>query len=175
MRAGPQKGNKDMQCKYTEVPKYETVDIVAKTTEAITGSVDRRLVGRALLTTEAGFSGRHQVVDGDGTVIRTVQKIGEGEGEAGTVELFVRLVGNIRSLASYKFFKGYVAKNAENPECVDLFTEDGEQVNRIVETARRMCADHPECDSRWEIVDAGGVRHFLRRITTDVKSNGMID
>ena len=164
-----------MQCKYTEVPKYETVDIVAKTTEAVTGSIDRRLVGRALLTTEAGFSGGHQVVGGDGTVIRTVRKIGEGEGEAGTVELFVRLVGDVRSLARYKFFKGYVAENPENPECVDLFTEDGEQVNRLVETARRMCADHPECDSRWEIVDAAGVRHFLRKIATDVKPNGMID
>lgn len=164
-----------MQCKYTEVPKYESVDVVAKTTEAITGTVDRKLVGRALLTTEAGFEGRHQVVGGDGVVIRTVQKIGEGEGEAPTVELFVELVGNVRSLASYKFFKGYVGANPENAGVKDLYTDDGVQIDRLVGTAHRMCDDHPECDSQWKIVDKDGNRWFLRKIATDVKSNGMID
>jgi hypothetical protein len=164
-----------MQCKYTEVPKYESVDVVAKTTEAITGTIDRKLVGRALLTTEAGFSGKHQVVGGDGTVIRTVQKIGEGEGEVPAVELFVELVGDIKSLASYKFFKGYVGDNAENAGVKDLYTDDGVQIARLVGTAQRMCDDHPECDSQWKIVDKDGNRWFIRKITADVKSNGMID
>ena len=163
-----------MNMKYEAVPRYEQVDIVAKTLEAVTGTIDRKPVGRALLTTQAGFEGKHRVVDGDGTVIRTVQAIGENEGEAAAVELYVRLVGNIKSLASYKFFKGYVAKNPENPECVDLFTGDLDQVQRIVETAKRMCNDHPECDSRWEAVDASGKRYFLRKIVTDLKDNGMI-
>lgn len=164
-----------MNMKYEAVPQYETVEIVAKTLDTITGTIDRKLVGRALLTTQAGFEGKHRVVDGDGTVIRTVTEIGEGDGKAATVELFVRLVGDIKSLASYKFFKGYVAANPENPECVDLFTADGDQVQRIVETAKRMCADHPECDSRWEIVDANGKRYFLRMIATCLKANGKID
>lgn len=164
-----------MQCKYTEVPKYETVELAGKTVEAITGTIDRKPVSRVLITTAAGFAGSHQVVGGDGTTIRTVQAIGENEGDAKAPELFVRLVGDIKSLASYKFFKGYVAKNAENPECTDLFTEDCEQVNRIVETAKRMCADHPECDSRWEITDANGARYFLRKIATGLDSAGMID
>lgn len=164
-----------MKCKYTEIPTYEEVDIAGKTVEAITGTIDRKPVGRVLITTAAGFAGKHQVVGGDGTAIRTVQAIGENEGDAKAPELFVRLVGDIKSLASYKFYKGFVAKNAENPECVDLFTEDGEQVNRLVETARRMCADHPECDSRWEITDANGVRYFLRKIATSVNAAGKVD
>lgn len=164
-----------MNMKYEAVPQYETVEIVAKTLEAVTGTIDRKLVGRALLTTAAGFTGKHRVVGGDGTVIRTVQKIGEDEGDAKTVELFVRLVGDIKSLASYKFFAGYVAENPENPGCIDLFTGDLDQVQRIVDTARRMCGDHPECDDRWEIVDGAGKRYFLRKIVTDLKANGKID
>ena len=164
-----------MNMKYEAVPQYETVEVVGKTLDTITGTVDRKLVGRALLTTQAGFEGKHRVVDGDGTVIRTVQKIGEDEGDAKTVELFVRLVGDIKSLASYKFFAGYVAENPENPGCIDLFTEDGVQVGKIIETAKRMCAAHPECDSQWEIVDASGKRYFLRMIVTDLKANGRIN
>lgn len=164
-----------MKCKYTEIPVYEEVDIAGKTVEAITGTIDRKPMGRVLITVAAGFAGKHQVVGGDGTAIRSVQAIGENEGDAKTVELFVRLAGDIKSLASYKFYRGYVAKNAENPECVDLFTEDSEQVNRIVETAHRMCASHPECDSRWEIVGADGTRYFLRKIAANVNAAGKVE
>ena len=164
-----------MNMKYTAIPTYESVEIVAKTNEAITGTVDRKLVGRSLLTTQAGFEGKHCVVDGDGTPIRTVQAIGENEGEAQTVELFVELVGGIRSLASYKFFAGYVGKNPENAGVMDLYTDNGEQVSKIVETARRMCAAHPECDSQWQVVDKDGHRWFLRKIATCLKANGKID
>ena len=164
-----------MNMKYTEIPTYESVDVVAKTNEAITGTIDRKLIGRALLTTQAGFEGKHQVVDGDGTPIRTVTEIGEGEGKAQAVELFVELVGGIKSLASYKFFAGYVGKNPENADVMDLYTDNGDQVAKIVETARRMCASHPECDSQWKIVDASGRRWFLRKIATCLKANGKID
>lgn len=164
-----------MKCKYTEIPHYDEVEIVGKTIDTVTGTIDRKPVGRALLTTEAGFEGKHQVVGGDGVAIRSVKKIGENEGDAATVELFVRLVGNIKSLASYKFFTGYVGANAENAGVEDLYTEDCEQVNKIVETARRMCASHPECDSQWEIVDGSGKRYFLRVIATSISSSGRID
>ena len=164
-----------MNMKYMAIPDYESVDIVAKTTEAITGTIDRKLVGRALLTLQAGFTAKHQVVDGDGTPIVTVKKIGDGDGEIAAPELFVRLVGNIKSLASYKFFEGYVADNRENAGVVDLFTEDAVQVGKIVDTAKRMCAAHPECDSQWEIVDGDGKRYFLRKVCSTLNANGKID
>ena len=164
-----------MNMKYEAVPQYESVDVVGKTVDTITGTIDRKTVGRVLVTTAAGFEGRHQVVGGDGVGIRTVAEIGEGDGKAAVPELFVELVGGIKSLASYKFFKGYTAKNAENPECNDLFTVDGDQVGKIVETARRMCASHPECDSQWRIVDANGARWFLRMIATNLTANGKVD
>ncbi len=164
----------NMNMKYQAKPTYEQVDIVGKTVETITGTIDRKAVARVLLTTQAGFEGKHEVVNGDGTAIRTVKAIGENEGEAATVELFVRLVGDIKSLASYKFFAGYVGDNAENAGVKDLYTENGEQISKMVECARRMCASHPECDDRWEIVDGNGVRHFLRLISKTLTANGKI-
>ena len=164
-----------MNMKYMEKPTYETVDVIAKTAETVTGTVDRRLVGRALITLDAGFSGRHQVVGGDGTAIRTVEEIGEGDGKVAAPELFVRLVGDIRSLASFKFFKGYVAENPENPGVTDLFTENGDQAAAVEACAERMCDAHPECDGRWEIVDGGGKRYFLRLVTKSLTSVGRID
>ena len=122
------KVNRNMNMKYQAKPVYETVDIVAKTTEAITGTIDRKLVGRSLLTEQAGFEGKHEVVDGDGVAIRTVQKIGEDEGDAKAPELFVELVGGIKSLASYKFFAGWTGKNPENEGVADVYTEDAAQV-----------------------------------------------
>lgn len=164
-----------MNMKYEAIPQYESVDIAAKTVNTITGTIDRKPVGRALITTAAGFEGKHQVVNGDGVAIRSVQKIGTDNGEAATVELFVELVGGVKSLASYKFFAGYVAKNAENPECVDLFTDDTEKISRVVSTAERMCASHPECDSQWKLVDKDGTRYFLRVISTDLTATGRIN
>lgn len=164
-----------MNMKYEAIPQYESVDVAAKTVDTITGTIDRKPVGRALITTAAGFEGKHQVVGGDGVAIRSVQKIGTENGEAAPVELFVRLVGGIKSLASYKFFAGYVAKNPENPEVDDLFTDDECQIDKIVHTAERMCASHPECDSQWEIVDASGKRYFIRVITTDLTATGRVN
>jgi hypothetical protein len=66
-----------MKMKYREVPAFEEVEGVAKTLEATTGTIDRKAVGRALLTTQAGFAGKkHEIVDGDGVNLRTVASFG---------------------------------------------------------------------------------------------------
>lgn len=158
-----------MKCKYQTKPVYEEVEILGKTVKAITGTIDRKTVGRALITAEAGFTCGHEVVDGDSTPIRSVWTMEEGE----TKELFVQLVGGVRSLASYKFFEGYTAKNPENPEVNELFTKEDDKVARLVETASRMCAAHPECDGQWEIVDASNARWFIRLYDPFVNANGM--
>ena len=167
-----------MKMKYEAIPVFEEVEVVGKTIDTIAGTIDKKPVGRTLITTAAGFEGKHQVVNGDGVGIVTVEEIGANDRDGNAVgtqevELFVELVGGIKSLASYKFFKGYEAADRENPECNDLFTEDGEQIGRISDTAGRMCADHPECDGRWKIVDAAGKRWILRKIDTDLKAYGM--
>lgn len=164
-----------MKVKYTDIPSYESVELVGKTTRAVCGTIDRKLVGRCLITTEDGFTGKHMVVNGDGTPIVSVKEIGEGEGKTAEVELFVQLVGGKKSLASFKFFKGFLADNRENAGVVDIFTENGDQVARIEECARRMCEAAPECDGQWMIVDKDGKRHFLRKITTDVNASGKIE
>ena len=88
-----------MKAKYREIPVYEEVELVGKTVDSTTGTIDRKSIGRVLLTEAAGFEdGKHEVVDGDGTVIRTVAKVDENAG----VELRVELVGGIKSLATYK-------------------------------------------------------------------------
>lgn len=165
-----------MNMKYREVPKFEEVEVVAKTTDSITGTIDRKTIGRALLTTADGFEGKHEVVDGDGTTLRTVKEFGKEENADDAVEVIVELVGGIKSLASYKFFKGYKAANAENPDVMDVFTEDAAQINKVVATAERMCAVHPECDGQWKIVTKSeGKRVFLRKIATALSKTGMIE
>ena len=161
--------------KFREVPKFEEVDVVAKTCDSVTGTIDRKTIGRVLLTTAEGFEGKHEVVDGDGTAIRTVKEFGKDENADDAVEVVVELVGGIKSLASYKFFKGYKAANAENPDVMDVFTEDGAQINKIVATAERMCASHPECDNQWKVVTKSeGRRVFLRMIATNLDATGKI-
>lgn len=165
-----------MNMKIREVPVYDECEIVAKTTDTTTGTIDRKTVGRCLLTLADGFAGKHEVVDGDGTTLRTVKEFGKEEGADDAVEVIVELVGGVKSLASYKFFKGYKAPNAENPEVMDVFTEDCAQINKIVVTAARMCEAHPECDGQWKIVTKSeGKRVFLRKIATSLSKTGMIE
>ena len=165
-----------MKMKYMDLPTYEDVDIVGKTSEAVTGTVDRKLVGRSLITVQAGFTGKHVVVKGDETPIVTVQKIGDGEGEHAEVELFAELVGGKRSLASYKFFGGYVGDNRENAGVKELYVQEGSEnhgkVRRLLDTAERMCDAAPECDGQWKIVSADGTRWFIRLFKADLKANG---
>lgn len=169
-----QERNKTMKVKYTAIPSYESCELVGKTDKATCGTIDRKLVGRCLLTKEAGFDGKHMVVGGDETPIVTVEEIGD-EGKKAEVELFVELVGGKRSLASFKFFKGYYAANRENPGVTDLFTDDRAQIERIEACANRMCGAMPECDGQWKIVDATGSRYFLRRIKMDITPAGYFE
>lgn len=169
-----QERNKQMKVKYTEIPSYESCELVGKTDKATCGTIDRKLVGRCLLTKEAGFNGKHMVVGGDETPIVTVEEIG-AEGKKAEIELFVELVGGKRSLASFKFFKGYYAANRENAGVTDLFTDDRAQIERIEACAGRMCNAMPECDGQWKIVDATGARYFLRRIKADLTSTGYFE
>lgn len=169
-----QERNKQMKVKYTAIPSYESCELVGKTDKATCGTIDRKLVGRCLLTKEAGFDGKHMVVGGDETPIVTVEEIG-AEGKKPEIELFVQLVGGKRSLASFKFFKGYYAANRENTGVTDLFTDDRAQIERIEACAARMCNAMPECDGQWKIVDSTGARYFLRRFKTDLTSTGRFE
>ena len=159
-----------MKAKYREVPTYEQVELVGKTVDSTCGTIDRKPIGRVLLTEEAGFAGNHEVVNGDGAVIHTVAKIGEDG-----IELAVRLVGGIKSLATYKVYDGWTAGNKENAGVVDVFSKDAEgKFLSILNTARRMSAAHPECDDQWEVIEvATGKRVFLRKIA-DVDANGRV-
>lgn len=153
--------------KIEKKPVYDTIDIAGKTYNTVTGTVDRKLVGRVLLTTEAGFNGQHQVVGGDGTGILTVKPI------EGDTELYVELAGNIRSLASFKFFGGFEAPNKENAGVTDLFTTEHDKVERLVKCALRMSEAHPECDGQWAVVNSSGARFFLREFA-EVNEAGKI-
>jgi hypothetical protein len=169
-----QERNRQMKVKYTAIPSYESCELVGKTDKATCGTIDRKLVGRCLLTKESGFEGKHMVVGGDETPIVTVKEIG-AEGGKAEIELFVELVGGKRSLASFKFFKGYYAGNRENAGVTDLFTDDRAQIERIEACANRMCNAMPECDGQWKIVDAAGDRYFLRHFRADLTSVGYFE
>lgn len=157
--------------KYTEKPTYEEVELVGKTYDSITGTIDRKPIGRSLITEAAGFDDKHIVVDGDGATIKTVEKIGDDG-----VELFVELVGGIRSLASKKIFAGWTAKNKENGDIVDVYLdaagEDASKAKGLVDIATRMCAAHPECDNQWAIVRKDGGRVFIRLVDTEIDGRG---
>ena len=165
-----------MKMKYKEIPSFEEVEIVAKTVDTTAGTMDRKTVGRCLLTTAEGFEAKHEVVDGDGTPIVTVKSFGKDEDEVKEIEVKVALVGDIKSLASFKFFGGYTAPNRENPGVTDVFVEDGAQINKIVACAERMCHDHSEVDGMWQIVEKStGKRVFLRKIATNLSKTGKIE
>lgn len=153
--------------KVIEVPEYPEIEILAKSVDTLTGSIDRKPIGRSLITLEA-VDKKYTAVGGDDTLVKTVV-------EAGETELWVELVGGIKSLASYKFFGGWTAKNLENPEVFELYTTEADKVEKIAATAERMCEAHPECDGQWKIVDKDGNRWFARKVCTSLRENGKID
>lgn len=161
------KGNKKMKMKVMEKPQYPEIDIVAKTVESECGTIDRKSIGRCLLTTEAVDKG-YMVVGGDDSLVKTVK-------EAEEIEVKVEFVGGVKSLASFKFFKHYTAENKENPNVVDIYTEESDKLERIRECAARMAEAHPECDGQWKIVDKDGKRVFIRVICKYLKANGKIE
>ena len=156
-----------MKMKVTERPNYPELDIVAKTVDTLAGTIDRKKVSRCLVTEEV-VAKDYQVVDGDGVKVVHANKT-EGE-----TELFVELVGGVKSLASFKFYGGWTAKNKENPEVSELFTEEGDKITRAADCAARMCKSHPECDGQWKLVDKDGNRWFLRLVNRALKANGRL-
>ena len=157
--------------KFTEKPTYEEVELIGKTFDSITGTIDRKSISRSLITEAAGFEDKHIVVNGDESTIKSVEKIGDDG-----VELFVELVGGIKSLASKKLYKGWTAKNKENGDVVDVYVDAmGEEVSKakgLVDIATRMCAAHPECDNQWAIVRKDGGRVFIRLVDTEIDGRG---
>ena len=156
-----------MKMKVNEKPNYAEMEIAAKTVDSLTGTIDRKKIGRVLVTEEV-VAKDYEVVGGDGTLIVHADKAEE-------TELFVELVGGIKSLASFRFFGGWTAKNRENPEATDLYTEEGDKIHRIAECAERMCESHPECDGQWKVVDKDGNRVFVRLVCRSLKANGKIE
>jgi len=163
-----------MKMKYTSKPTYPEVDVVGKTTHSECGTIDRRKIGRLLITETAGFGPGEEhddkiVLDGDETPIQSVEKVDE-------IEVVIRLVDDQKSAASFKFFDAYTAKNKENPEVTDVFTTNGEQVDRAVACAERMCVASPGCDGQYEFLNkASGKRVFLRQIVKTLTPCGMVD
>lgn len=156
-----------MKMKVMEKPQYPEIEIVAKTVESECGTIDRKSIGRCLLTTEA-VDKEYMVVGGDDTLVKTVK-------EAEEIEVKVEFVGGVKSLASFKFFKHYVAENKENADVTDIYTEESDKLERIRECAARMAEAHPECDGQWKIVDKDGKRVFIRVICKYLKANGKIE
>ena len=156
-----------MKMKYMPKPSYPEVDIIGKTVTSETGTIDRRPIGRKLITAEPGFGEDDKVVlDGDGVTIQSVKKVDE-------LEILVMLVDGQKSAASFKFFEVYTAANKENPEVVDLFTIDADKVERARKCAERMCAANPGCDGQYKFVNkATGERVFLRTIDRELTPNG---
>lgn len=156
-----------MKMKVNEKPNYAELEIAAKTVDSLTGTIDRKKIGRVLVTEEV-VAKDYEVVGGDGALIVHADKAEE-------TELFVELVGGIKSLASFRFYGGWTAKNRENPEATDLYTEEGDKISRISECAERMCESHPECDGQWKVVDKDGNRVFVRLVCRSLKANGKIE
>lgn len=156
-----------MKMKVMEKPQYPEIEIVAKTVESECGTIDRKPIGRCLLTTEETDK-EYLVVGGDDSLVKTVK-------EAEEVEVKVEFVGGVKSLASFKFFKAYVAGNTENEGITDVYTGEYDKLERVRECAARMSEAHPECDGQWMIVDKDGKRVFLRVICKSLKANGKIE
>lgn len=156
-----------MKMKVMEKPQYPEIEIIAKTVESECGTIDRKSIGRCLLTTEV-VDKEYQVVGGDDTLVKSVK-------EAEEIEVRVEFVGGVKSLASFKFFKHYTAENKENSGIIDIYTDEGDKLERIRECAARMAEAHPECDGQWKIVDNKGTRVFIRIICKYLKANGKIE
>lgn len=153
-----------MKMKVTEKPVYPELEVFAKTDTSVCGTIDRKKIGRCLLTLEA-IDKDYEVVGGDNVSVKTVKEVEE-------IELKVEFVGGIKSLASFKFFKAYTATNKENPDVLEVFTTEGDKIDRIEECAERMSAAHPECDGQWKIVNNEGRRVFVRFIRKELTANG---
>lgn len=140
-------------------PVYAQLNALGKTCgSAATGTIDRKVISRCILT-DSAFDKDYRVVGGDDTKFVTVAEKDE-------IEIWVEFVGNVKSLASFKFYGAYVAANKENDGVTDVFvaaeSDDQTKIERALECASRMSASHPECDGQYKFVDKDGNRVFLR-------------
>ena len=151
-------------------PVYTQLNALGKTCgQAATGTIDRKVISRCILT-DSVFDKDYRVVGGDDT--KFVKVVAKDE-----VEVWVEMVGNIKSLASFKFFGVYVAANKENDGVTDIFvpadSDDQTKIERALDCASRMSGAHPECDGQYKFVDKDGNRVFLRSYAK-VNAHGMI-
>lgn len=151
-------------------PTYVQLNAIGKTCgQATTGTIDRKVISRCILT-DSVFDKDYRVVGGDDT--KFVKVVAKDE-----VEVWVEMVGNIKSLASFKFFGVYVAANKENDGVTDIFvpadSDDQTKIERALDCASRMAGAHPECDGQYKFVDKDGNRVFLRSYAK-VNAHGMI-
>ena len=162
-----------MNMKYTEKPEFKSVNILGKTVDSVCGTIDRKQIARVFITEELGFGvdGKDFVaVKGDENVtIKTVAKADE-------TEVFVELVGGIKSLATAKFYGAYVAGNKENADVTDIYVTGDEcsKIGKLSSIASGMNAVHPECAGEFKFTDKDGKRVFLRAYRTDVGENGKL-
>ena len=151
-------------------PTYVQLNAIGKTCgQAATGTIDRKVISRCLLTNSV-FDKDYRVVGGDDTKFVKVTAKDE-------IEVWVEMVGNIKSLASFKFYGVYVAANKENDGVTDIFvpadSDDQAKIERALDCASRMAGAHPECDGQYKFVDKDGNRVFLRSYAK-VNDHGMI-
>lgn len=151
-------------------PVYVQLNALGKTCgSAATGTIDRKVISRCILT-DSDFDKDYRVVGGDDTKFVTVEAKPE-------IEIWVEFVGNVKSLASFKFFDVLVAANKENDGVTDVFvaaeSDDQAKIDRAIDCASRMAAAHPACDGQYKFVDKDGNRVFLRTYAA-VNANGMI-
>ena len=151
-------------------PTYVQLNAIGKTCgQAATGTIDRKVISRCILT-DSAFDKDYRVVGGDDTKFVKVTAKDE-------IEVWVEMVGNIKSLASFKFYGVYVAANKENDGVTDIFvpadSDDQTKIERALDCAFRMAGAHPECDGQYKFVDKDGNRVFLRSYAK-VNAHGMI-
>ena len=151
-------------------PTYVQLNAIGKTCgQAATGTIDRKVISRCILT-DSVFDKDYRVVGGDDTKFVKVTAKDE-------IEVWVEMVGNIKSLASFKFYGVYIAANKENDGVTDIFvpadSDDQTKIERALDCASRMANAHPECDGQYKFVDKDGNRVFLRSYAK-VNAHGMI-
>lgn len=151
-------------------PTYVQLNAIGKTCgQAATGTIDRKVISRCILT-DSVFDKDYRVVGGDDT--KFVKVVAKDE-----IEIWIEMVGNIKSLASFKFFDVYVAANKENDGVTDIFvsadSDDQIKIERALNCASRMAGANPGCDGQYKFVDKDGNRVFLRSYAK-VNAHGMI-
>lgn len=156
-----------MKAKYMSRPSYPECDILGKTFDTVGGTIARRPVQRALITTDAAADGK-VIVDGDDVVIKAVTPVTE-------IETQIELCDGQKSAASWKFFDCFRKEAEEGKDYIEIFTTAADDCVALCECARHMCERNPGCAGQWKIVEKGkDTRVVIRLFTSKVNSNGLI-